>query len=205
MATLEFYVRNESETDGRGPYTLDQLKPLASSGEVKPGTLYYDGGEERWISIESNAELKAALFPPSQEIAAGKPTSDTVNWTTVSLLLLSVIGAAVPLARARTGLNFSTLQAHPASYLALIDLILVIVIGCGLARLNGLVRLRAAVGFGFLGFIFWTYAQPWAVGAAALASAGLFFSTLVDRDGCRMAAWLLGVPGMIGVMLALLS
>jgi len=40
MATQEFYVRNESETEARGPFNLEQLLSLAENGQVTAETLY---------------------------------------------------------------------------------------------------------------------------------------------------------------------
>ncbi|HYP18287.1 MAG TPA: DUF4339 domain-containing protein [Opitutus sp.] len=63
MATQEFYIRNESDTEARGPFTIEQLSSLIDSGQLTPATLYYEATTEQWTTIEANAELKATLFP----------------------------------------------------------------------------------------------------------------------------------------------
>lgn len=68
MATQEFYIRAATETDARGPFTLEQLTSLAEAGQVSPATLYYDASTEQWATIDSNAEVLAALFPEKKRL-----------------------------------------------------------------------------------------------------------------------------------------
>ena len=42
MATQEFYIRNASETEARGPFNLEQMVSLAEAGQVTADTLYYE-------------------------------------------------------------------------------------------------------------------------------------------------------------------
>ncbi|MBL9207524.1 MAG: DUF4339 domain-containing protein [Opitutaceae bacterium] len=68
MATQEFYIRAATETDARGPFTLEQLITLAEAGQVTPETLYYEATTEQWATIESNPEVKASLFPDKKRL-----------------------------------------------------------------------------------------------------------------------------------------
>jgi hypothetical protein len=63
MATQEFYIRGANDTDARGPFSLEQLISLAETGGVTKETYYYDATTEQWVVIDTNAELKAALWP----------------------------------------------------------------------------------------------------------------------------------------------
>ena len=63
MATQEFYIRNASETEARGPFTHEHLVSLAETGQITKETLYYDAGKEQWVAISESAELIAAIFP----------------------------------------------------------------------------------------------------------------------------------------------
>lgn len=63
MATQEFYIRNASETEARGPFTHEHLISLAETGQITKETLYYDAGKEQWVAISESAELIAAIFP----------------------------------------------------------------------------------------------------------------------------------------------
>lgn len=69
MATQEFYIRTASETEAHGPFTQEQLASLAEAGKVDPQTLYYEATTEQWVSISSNLELKAAIFPEKRRLS----------------------------------------------------------------------------------------------------------------------------------------
>jgi hypothetical protein len=68
MANTEFYIRNASETDARGPFTVEQLLSLAEAGQVTPETLYYDATTEQWIAIGDENELRAQIFPEKKKL-----------------------------------------------------------------------------------------------------------------------------------------
>jgi hypothetical protein len=63
MATQEFYIRNASETEARGPFTNEHIVSLAETGQITLETLYYDAGKEQWVPVGENAELCAIAFP----------------------------------------------------------------------------------------------------------------------------------------------
>lgn len=68
MATQEFYVRNEFDTEARGPFVLEQLLTLAENGQIKAETLYYEATSEQWMPIGGNLALMAALFPEKKKL-----------------------------------------------------------------------------------------------------------------------------------------
>ena len=63
MDTQEFYIRHASETEARGPFSLEQLVSLAETGSVTAETLYYDATREQWVVIGESPTVKAAVFP----------------------------------------------------------------------------------------------------------------------------------------------
>lgn len=63
MATQEFYIRNATETEARGPFTHEHIVSLAETGQITKETLYYDATKEQWLPITDNAELFAIAFP----------------------------------------------------------------------------------------------------------------------------------------------
>lgn len=69
MAPQEFYIRNESDTEARGPFNLEQLSSLAENGQVTDETVYFDPESEEWKSVGSNEELKAQLFPEKKKLS----------------------------------------------------------------------------------------------------------------------------------------
>lgn len=72
--TQEYYIRNASETEARGPFNLEQLTSLAENGQVDPDTYYYDAAAEAWTPISGNAPLAETLFP-AKKILRIKPKS----------------------------------------------------------------------------------------------------------------------------------
>jgi hypothetical protein len=72
MATQEFYIRSASETEARGPFSVEQLVSLSENGQVTPETLYYDANAEKWIVIGENAEVHALVFPEKKKLTIKK-------------------------------------------------------------------------------------------------------------------------------------
>jgi hypothetical protein len=66
--TQEFYIREASENEARGPFNLEQLVSLAETGQVTVATLWYDPAVEDWALIGNNDDLKAALFPEKRKL-----------------------------------------------------------------------------------------------------------------------------------------
>jgi hypothetical protein len=80
MAMQEFYIRNESDTEARGPFNLEQLASLIDSGQLTLETLFYDAINEQWAIVGSNPELKATLFPEKKKLAVrAKPRIDPLD------------------------------------------------------------------------------------------------------------------------------
>lgn len=98
MATQEFYIRNASETEARGPFTVEQLVSLAEAGQVTADTLYYDANAERWLALGSNLEIKAAVFPEKKKLAIKKAvrvnTLNKANETQVPIDVSDMLAAA---------------------------------------------------------------------------------------------------------------
>lgn len=68
MDTQEFYIRHASETEARGPFSLEQLVSLAETGSVTAETLYYDATSEQWAAIGDDPAVKAKVFPEKKKL-----------------------------------------------------------------------------------------------------------------------------------------
>ena len=79
MATQEIYIRNASDTEARGPYGLEQLTSLAETGGITAETLVYDATAEQWVTLGSNAEMMAVVFPEKKKYAFKKTETKTLN------------------------------------------------------------------------------------------------------------------------------
>lgn len=91
MATQEFYIRNASETEARGPFTHEHLISLAETGQITKETLYYESTKEEWVPITSNEELVEVVFPEKVTLKLkGKTKLKTVNITDNNAAPISV-------------------------------------------------------------------------------------------------------------------
>ena len=79
MATQEFYIRSASETEARGPFSVEQLVSLAETGQVTPETLYYDANAEKWIVIGESAEVHALVFPEKRKLTVKKDAQVSID------------------------------------------------------------------------------------------------------------------------------
>lgn len=68
MVTQEFYIRNASDTEARGPFTHEHLISLAENGQITKDTLYYEASKEQWMPISDNPELVAVAFPEKKSL-----------------------------------------------------------------------------------------------------------------------------------------
>jgi hypothetical protein len=99
MAAQEFYIREASETEARGPFNLEQLVSLADTGQVTIETLWYDPMVEDWAVIAASDELKSALFPEKRklrmkvkEVIPVQKSTDSVAPITVEDMLAGAEG-----------------------------------------------------------------------------------------------------------------
>ncbi|MDI1320719.1 MAG: hypothetical protein PSW75_11095 [bacterium] len=79
----EYYIRGINDTEARGPFSRDQLASLAESNDatkgVTPDTYYYDTATEQWLTIGSNAELKALIWPEKKKMGFKQKEFKVVN------------------------------------------------------------------------------------------------------------------------------
>lgn len=118
MATQEYYIREASENEARGPFNLEQLISLAETGQVTVETLWYDAGLEDWTAIGATEELKDSLFPEKRKLRmkvkdAASPArrSDLLAPITVEEMLA---GAEGKTAETRDKVDPLIMQSHAA-------------------------------------------------------------------------------------------
>jgi hypothetical protein len=85
----------------------------------------------------------------------------------------------------------------PFVYFGLVDLMLMIVVLLGVVSVYPFIRFRAALGFGFIGFIFFTQGAPyWPVAVLGAAYFGLYLTTVFVNYVALGLAVGLGMAGM---------
>jgi hypothetical protein len=118
MATQEYYIREASENEARGPFNIEQLISLAETGQVTVETLWYDAALEDWTAIGATEELKSSLFPEKRKLRmkmkeAPSPTrrSDMLAPITVEDMLAGAEGRT---AETKHRIDPAIMQAHAA-------------------------------------------------------------------------------------------
>jgi hypothetical protein len=221
MAMQEIYLRNATDTEARGPFSVEQVSSLADAGQVTAETLIYDATAEQWVTLGSNPELMALIFPEKKKLtlkakeiktlnrtdenakaitvddmlaAAEGRTADTADkqdpaiaqaraakvgmWALVAALVVAAAGEILPNTEALLSLEFSRILTQPIVVLGVIDVGLAVMLGLGMVSLYPFVRFRAALGFGFIGFIFYAQGLPLPIIEVAIGAAGLYLCTI---------------------------
>ncbi|MCF7759303.1 MAG: DUF4339 domain-containing protein [Cephaloticoccus sp.] len=244
MATQEFYVRNESETEARGPFNIEQLSTLIDNGQITTDTLFYDATTEQWAAIDTSEELKAALFPVKKalkmrtkhnlqslnaEVTDSRPpitvddmlaaaegrTTDTKDrkdpeiamaraaavgiWSCVFMLIIAALAELLPAIDFLMKFDPAKLLENPLVILGAADAILAIILMLGMVTIYPVVRFRAALGFGFLGFVFYTQGLSMPFLATAGGSVGLYLCTVSVSLPMVVISGLVGLAGMAGL------
>lgn len=78
----EYYVRGINDAEARGPFNTEQLASLAEAGQLTPDTYYYDAATEQWLTIDSNAALKASVWPEKKKLGFKEKEFKAVNQAT---------------------------------------------------------------------------------------------------------------------------
>lgn len=244
MATQEFYVRNESETEARGPFNFEQLSSLTENGQITADTLFYDANTEQWAPISSSDELKQALFPEKRKLqmrasvqqsslntessdsrppitvndmlaAAEGRTDDTKEridpniamgraaamgrWSCIAMLILSLAAETLPDIDFLMAFNVAKLLDHPLIILGALDVALTIMLLLGAVTFYPVVRFRAALGLGFIGFMFYTQGLSLPLLAIIAGSVGMYMCTVSVSILVVLICGLAGLAGMAGV------
>ena len=118
MSSQDFYIREASETEARGPFNMEQLVSLAETGGLTAETLWYDASVEDWAPISSNDSLKEAIFPERRklrmkvrEMVQTQKQADTAPPITVEDMLA---GAEGKTAETKDKVDPKIMQAHAA-------------------------------------------------------------------------------------------
>lgn len=118
-------------------------------------------------------------------------------WSVVAMLVISFASLTLsPPAILHLGTgDLARLFSHPFAILGACDLLLALFLCLQMVSVYPLVRLRALLGLGFFGVIFWSYSEAMPIVWIALASIGLYFSTIFISAIRLAVAVLLGFSG----------
>jgi hypothetical protein len=95
-------------------------------------------------------------------------------------------------------LNYNNLLCQPLVFLGALDLILTLLLLLQMVTIYPLIRFRAALGLGFIGFLFWVRGETTPLLAVAAGSLGLYLSTIFLDFLALGVSVGIGLAGMLG-------
>ncbi|QYM80037.1 hypothetical protein K0B96_05300 [Horticoccus luteus] len=116
-------------------------------------------------------------------------------WSAIVILLVSAAGEVLPAVDVIMAFTPAKLLAQPLVLLGLLDALLALLLMLGMVTLYPVVRFRAALGLGFIGFLFWAHGQSLPILLVAAASTGLFCCTLFVSVTAVIVVGLVGLAG----------
>src|SRR5690606_23254279 len=97
--------------------------------------------------------------------------------------LISLVAAAaaeiLPSTDALVAMTPAKLLANPFVLLGVVDIVLAVLLALGMVTLYPFFRFRAALGLGFMGFVFFAQGDTIPLLAVAVGSVGLYLCTIV--------------------------
>jgi hypothetical protein len=117
-------------------------------------------------------------------------------WGAVLALVLAAGAEILPASAALISMEGAQLVAHPLVLLGVVDLALAVLLGLGMTNLYPFVRFRAAVGLGWLGFMFIVQGQQQPLLYAVAGSVGLYLCTVFTSLVPALIAIAAAVGGM---------
>jgi hypothetical protein len=100
------------------------------------------------------------------------------TYAVLAALLAAAAGEILPSVDVITSGDIGQVLAQPLVLFGAADFALVVMLGLGMISMYPMVRFRAALGFGYLAFIFYVQGSPMPLLFAALGSVGVYLCTI---------------------------
>jgi hypothetical protein len=126
-------------------------------------------------------------------------------WAIILTFVVSAAGEVLPGVDALMSMDPGQLVARPLAILGAVDVVFAVLLGLGMVSLYPLVRFRAALGFGLMGFMFYVQGQHVALIEIAIGSAGLYLCTIFVSLLPVVIASAAGLVGMAAVAWGFIS
>jgi hypothetical protein len=111
-------------------------------------------------------------------------------------LVAAAAGEILPGTEALMSMDPAKLIAQPLVILGVIDIVLAALLGLGMSTLYPIVRFRAALGLGLMGFMFYAQGMSMPLIAAAAGSVGLYLCTVCVQMVPVAVAAIAAIGGM---------
>jgi hypothetical protein len=188
---------------------LPQRKKLKIKTKSKLTLLNEEGDSSPPITVDemlAAAEGRTAETASKQDPTIAMARAAAIGrWAVILMFLLCAAGELLPAADAVMTMDPMKMLPYPLVLIGAIDLVLATLLGLGVISLYPFVRFRAALGLGFIGFIFWTQGHVTPLLALAGGSLGLYTSTIFVTYLPVFMAAALGLAGLGAVSWFLIS
>jgi len=197
----EYYIRQPDDAEARGPFTLAQLSSLADTGGLDSRTLYFDAGSEQWLPVAGSDELGILLKNVSTRASQATPLHASAARVLLFASAIVFLLMAFVLMR-QDGMH--TLSPGVFIFLGLFDIFLGVRVSFIQTRIALVIRLRAALGLGFLGALCWLTTAIPALVFAVIASVCLWLSTVLSGRRALFIDAIAGLAALAGFAYCLL-
>ena len=200
-ATSEQWVAVGADPEVKAA-VFPEKKKLTIKRETKIATLNKETDSDAPISV--NDMLAAAegrtddTKDKSDPAIAMARCAKIGMWSAIAGLVLAAAGEIIPVADILMKLEPAQLLQYPLVVLGAVDVVLALLLVLGVISIYPLVRFRAALGFGFIGLIYWTQGLHAPLLAVAAGSIGVYMSTIFVSYPPILASAALSVGGMGG-------
>lgn len=188
---------------------LPQRKKLKIKTKATVTMLNEEGDSSPPITVDemlAAAEGRTAETSGKQDPMIAMARAAAIGrYAVILMLLVCAAGELLPAADAVMAMDLIKLLGYPLALIGAVDLVLATLLALGVVTLYPFIRFRAALGVGFIGFIFWTQGQVTPLLYLAAGSAGLYTSTIFVSYMPVFIAGALGLAGLGGVAWHLLS
>ena len=188
---------------------LPQRKKLKIKSKAKLTLLNEEGDSSPPITVD---EMLAAAEGRTAETAGRQDPTIALaraaaigRWAVIFMFLVCAVGELLPASDAVMSMDPMKLLPYPMVLIGAIDLVLATLLGLGVVSLYPFVRFRAALGLGFIGFIFWTNGQVMPLLYLGAGSLGLYTCTIFVSYMPVFLAAALGLAGLGAVSWFLIS
>lgn len=142
---------------------LPQRKKLKIKTKTKLTLLNEEGDSSPPITVDemlAAAEGRTAETSGKQDPMIAMARAAAIGrWAVILMLLVCAAGELLPAQDAVMSMDPMKILAYPLALMGALDLALATLLGLGVVSLYPFIRFRAALGVGFVGFIFWTQGQ----------------------------------------------
>jgi len=188
---------------------LPQKKKLKIKAKSKLSMLNEEGDSSPPITVDemlAAAEGRTAETSSRQDPTIAMARAAGIGrWALILMFIICAVGELLPASDAIMAMDTDKLLNYPLVALGAIDLVLATLLGLGVITLYPFVRFRAALGIGFLGFIFWTNGQMLPLISLGAGSLGLYTTTIFVTYLPVFVTSALGLAGLGAVSWFLIS